>query len=373
MLNKITQKQIDDLIFAEYNPRQLSDEQYKQLKDSISRFGLVDPIIVNKNKDRKGIIIGGHQRVKVAKTMGIEKVPCVEIDLTYDKERELNVRLNKNTGSWDFDVLANTFDIDELLDWGFDEKELQLDIFNEEKDGLIDDDTIPDDVESVCKLGDLWQLGEHRLLCGDSTKKENVELLLDGNKADMVFTDPPYGLGGYAGRSGKFEAIKGDELLDVSKFYNAIPKEIKERYIWGNWEVLKNVIIEDPRDVIIWYKNSFGMGRGYRGQYEMCYYYGEFKGSDSDVWEIKKDSHKDYLHPTQKPVELALRAIKNSKPNSVLDIFTGSGSTLIACEKTNKLFYGIELDEKYCDVIINRWEQFTGQKAELLNGKTKEI
>ena len=126
MLNNIIHKQIDSLIFAEYNPRQLSDDQYKHLKDSISRFGLVDPIIINKNKDRKGIIIGGHQRVKVARTMGIKEVPCVEIDLVYDKERELNVRLNKNTGSWDYDILANTFDIDELLDWGFDDKELSL-------------------------------------------------------------------------------------------------------------------------------------------------------------------------------------------------------------------------------------------------------
>ena len=124
MLKNIIQKPIDDLIFAEYNPRQLSDDQYKHLKDSISRFGLVDPIIINKNKDRKNTIIGGHQRVKVARTMGIDKVPCVEIDLTYDKEKELNVRLNKNTGSWDFDILANTFDIDELIDFGFDEKEL---------------------------------------------------------------------------------------------------------------------------------------------------------------------------------------------------------------------------------------------------------
>ena len=124
MLKKIIHKQIDDLIFAEYNPRQLSDDQYKHLKDSISRFGLVDPIIINKNKDRKDIIIGGHQRVKVARTMGIDKVPCVEIDLTYDKEKELNVRLNKNTGSWDFDILANTFYIDELIDFGFDGKEL---------------------------------------------------------------------------------------------------------------------------------------------------------------------------------------------------------------------------------------------------------
>ena len=119
MLNNIIQKPIDSLIFAEYNPRQLSNAQYKQLKDSISRFGLVDPIIINKNKDRKDIIIGGHQRVKVAKTMGIKEVPCVEIDLTYDKEKELNVRLNKNVGSWDYDILANTFDMEELKDWGF--------------------------------------------------------------------------------------------------------------------------------------------------------------------------------------------------------------------------------------------------------------
>ena len=124
MIENIIQKPIDDLIFAEYNPRQLSDKQYKNLKDSISRFGLVDPIIVNKNKDRKNIIIGGHQRIKVARTMGISEVPCLYIDLPYEKERELNVRLNKNTGEWEFDILANTFDIDELIEFWFEEKEL---------------------------------------------------------------------------------------------------------------------------------------------------------------------------------------------------------------------------------------------------------
>ena len=113
MLKKIIQKQIDDLIFAEYNPRQLSDDQYKHLKESIDRFGVVDPIIINKNKDRKNTIIGGHQRVKVARTMGIKEVPCVEIDLDYDKERELNVRLNKNTGDWDFDILNEAFEIEQ--------------------------------------------------------------------------------------------------------------------------------------------------------------------------------------------------------------------------------------------------------------------
>ena len=127
MDHKIISKDIDSLIFAEYNPRQLTKDQYKHLRDSIDRFGLVDPIIVNKNKDRKNIIVGGHQRVKVAKDMNIKEVPVLEVDLTYDRERELNVRLNANTGEWDTDVLANMFDIDELQDWGFDDIDLKID------------------------------------------------------------------------------------------------------------------------------------------------------------------------------------------------------------------------------------------------------
>ena len=127
MDHKIISKDIDSLIFAEYNPRQLTKDQYKHLKDSIDRFGLVDPIIVNKNKDRKNIIVGGHQRVKVAKDMNIKEVPVLEVDLTYDRERELNVRLNANTGEWDTDILANMFDIDELQDWGFDDIDLKID------------------------------------------------------------------------------------------------------------------------------------------------------------------------------------------------------------------------------------------------------
>ena len=358
MIQKIVQKDISSLIFAEYNPRQLSKDDYKSIKDSISRFGLVDPIIVNKHKDRKNIIVGGHQRIRIAKDLKFDKVPCVEVDLPYDKERELNVRLNKNTGSFDFDILADMFDMDELIDWGFTEDELVGFSAEEEKEGLIDDDEIPEDVESVCKLGDIWQLGEHRLLCGDSTKKENIELLLDGDEIDMVFTDPPYGLGGYGGRN-KMRLL-GDDL-DVEPFYKSIPL-VDEVYVWGRVYNLVDLNFE-PRDIIVWKKNNFGLGRGYRGQYEVCFYKGNFKGSDSDVWEVKKDTK--YVHPTQKPVELSLSAIKNSKPDTVLDLFLGSGSTLIACEKTNKKCYGMELDPHYCDVIINRWEEFTGKKAEL--------
>ena len=382
MLKNIIHKPIDSLIFAEYNPRQLSDDQYKHLKDSISRFGLVDPIIINKNKDRKGIIIGGHQRVKVARTMGIDEVPCVEIDLTYDKEKELNVRLNKNTGSWDYDVLANTFDIDELLDWGFDEKELQLDVFDEEKEGLIDDDAIPEDVESVCKLGDLWQLGEHRLLCGDSTKKENLELLLDGKKADMVFTDPPYGVG--------FEYNSHKDHTDYDEYKDFCFKWLRNIDEYSDYIVItgghknKKLYYEYNNNIneLVWLKKN-GHSTGFISYYlgtEPIIVYGRppnKKRYKLDYIEETIKIHKDLegKHTCPKPVNLIIELINpvTEKENLILDIFLGSGTTLIACEKTNRKCYGMELDEKYCDVIIERWEQFTGKKAELLNGKTKEI
>ena len=148
---KVKEYDINQLISAEYNPRQLSQRQYQNLRNSIQRFGLVDPILINVNKDRKNIIIGGHQRVNIAKVLEIKKVPCVELDLTLEQERELNIRLNQNTGDWDFDVLADNFDLDELIEFGFEEKDLKLDLFEVEEEGLTDDDDIPEDVESVCK------------------------------------------------------------------------------------------------------------------------------------------------------------------------------------------------------------------------------
>ena len=352
----ITYYNANDLVMAEYNPRQLTKDQYTQLKDSINRFGLVDPLIVNKNKDRKNILVGGHQRLRIAKEIGLESIPCVEIDLSYDQEKELNIRLNKNVGEWDYDALANHFDVGELTEWGFSNDELQF--YEEEpKQGLIDDDEIPEVEEPITQAGDLWILGEHRLLCGDATKKEDVDLLMDGKKADMVFTDPPYGLGGYGGR--KKMPLKGDDQ-DVTPFYLCIP-EANEMYVWGRIYNLVDINFY-PRDIIVWKKNNFGLGRGYRGQYEVCFYKGEFSGSDSDVWEIDKDTK--YEHPTQKPTALCERAIKNSNPKIIIDLFLGSGSTLIACEKTNRKCYGMEIDPHYCDVIVKRWEEFSGKKAE---------
>ena len=352
---KIENKLIKDLIQAEYNPRQLSKEQFNTLKDSLVEFGFVDPVIINSNPKRKNIIIGGHQRVKVAKEIGIKEVPCFKINLSLEKEKELNVRLNKNTGDWDWDLLANNFDVENLLEWGFTEEDLQFEA--PKKEGLIEDDHVSEVKEPICKEGDLWQLGEHRLLCGNATKEEDVELLMNGEKADMVFTDPPYGLGGYGGRNKM--ALKGDDK-DVTPFYSCIP-DVDEVYVWGRIYNLIDINFH-PRDIIVWKKNNFGLGRGYRGQYEVCFYKGNFSGSDSDVWEIDKDTK--YKHPTQKPIALCERAIKNSNPKIIIDLFLGSGSTLIACEKTNRKCYGMEIDPNYCDVIIKRWEEYTGGKAE---------
>ena len=393
MEHKLVQRDIDSLIFAEYNPRQLTKEQYKHLKDSIDRFGLVDPILVNKNKDRKNIIIGGHQRVKVAKDMNIKEVPVLELDLTYERERELNVRLNRNTGEWDMDSLANFFEVDELVDWGFDEDEL---ILPEEEvvAGLTEDDDVPEVEESICKEGDLWILGEHRLLCGDATKKEDVELLMDGNKADMVFTDPPYLMDfdgsihadGSKSYNSNYKKIKNDKMSrkDGDVFISNIIKTIIDNtdgsfyicfyrlgldYIYRALDVYN----KKCRALIIWNKGNHTLSNSdYMSKYEPIIYgwnknhnfYGK-KGS-FDIWDIDR-TKKNKLHPTMKPVELSMNAINNSSINKniILDLFLGSGSTLIACEKTNRKCYGMELDPHYCDVIIKRWEDYTGKVAKL--------
>ena len=389
---EIVNKNIDTLIFAEYNPRQLTEEQYQQLKDSITRFGLVDPIIVNQHQDRKNIIVGGHQRTRVAKKLGIEEVPCVFVNLPYEKERELNVRLNKNTGGWDYDILADMFELDELIDWGFKEEELVGFDADIEVEGNIDDDEIPEEVEPVCKLGDIWELGSHRLLCGDSTVKENVELLLDSNKADMVFTDPPYNVN-YEGGTKKRDKIENDKLDNFYEFlldsFKILYKSIKKGgSIYVCHADLERVNFTKSftesgfklSSVIIWAKNNSTFGRqDYFWKHEPILYgwnkeashkwYGDFK--QDTIWSIDRPS-KNIDHPTMKPIDLIVKAIKNSSKNKqiILDTFLGSGSTLIACEKTKRVCYGMELDPHYCDVIINRWEQYTGKKARLVNGTT---
>ena len=408
-----------DLIFAEYNPRELTKDQHQDLKDSISRFGFVDPLIVNTNKDRKNVLVGGHQRLKIAKELGYKKVPCVEVDLTPEKEKELNVRLNKNTGQWDWDALANQFKVNDLLDWGFSRDELQ--VAEEEKIGNIEQDEVPIPKESICKEGDLWILGEHRLLCGDATKKENIKRLMNGFKADMIFTDPPYGVsytGVDSGKGTKWEMIKNDDLRNDS-LYNLLKKSFQNCfdyskknpavYIWHasiNQMIFETALKDcsfEVKQQLIWNK-GMKLGRSdYHWMHEPLFYarkegnnnewYGDRKNKtilrdgtidlnklkkkelinilniitdESTSWEIKKDSAKFYVHPTQKPVDLCIKAAFNNTKDGeiILDLFLGSGSTLIAAEKINRKCFGMELDANYCDIIINRWQEFTGEKAE---------
>ena len=363
---------------AEYNPRQLTKEQHAQLKDSIQRFGLVDPLIVNKNKDRDNILVGGHQRLRIAKELGMKKIPCVEVDLSLDQEKELNIRLNKNVGGWDYDSLANYFDVGELMDWGFTDDELQF--YEEEPEqGLIDDDEIPEVEEAITKHGDLWMLGEHRLLCGDATKKEDVDLLMDGNKADMVFTDPPYGMNLDAEGFDKMPTAKGTKHHSYSKiigddkdfnpsFFLNYFDYCKEQFWWGGDYYAKYL----PKDgsYIVWDKRAEGgMDKMFGSSFELCWSKLKHKREIARVlWAgyfgMGGEDTKQRVHPTQKPIDLVIWFFDKYKGDNVVDLFLGSGSTLIACEKTNRKCYGMELDPHYCDVIVKRWEEFTGNKAE---------
>ena len=338
------------------NPRILKDDKFAKLTQSIKDFPQmldIRPIVVNDDM----IVLGGNMRLKACKEAGLSEVPVIKVDdLTEEQQREFIIKDNVGFGEWDWDLLANEWDTDLLEDWGLD---LDFDPVDDDNAGLTDEDDTPEVTENpVSKVGDIWLLGEHRVMCGDSTSTNDVDMLLDGNKIDMVFTDPPYGMSYGGGRTNKFDMIKGDDV-DPTVFYHAVP-DVREVYVWGRVENYQH-IKPNPRDVIVWKKNNFGLGRGYRGQYEVCFYWGEFSGSDSDVWEVAKD--RDYVHPTQKPVELCLRAIKNSQPTNILDLFSGSGSTLIACEKRDVPFMGMEFDPKYVDVIIKRWQDYTGKKA----------
>tara|TARA_R110000824_G_scaffold390792_1_gene588199 strand:- start:640 stop:1869 length:1230 start_codon:yes stop_codon:yes gene_type:complete len=403
---EIVQRNIGELISAEYNPRQMTLPQRNSLTDSIKRFGLVDPILVNVHTDRKNIIIGGHQRVTIAKELGIETVPTVELELDAEKERELNVRLNRNTGEWDWDGLANNFDVDELINWGFELDELKID--DVLTDGLTDEDSVPEVEDAITKAGDLWLLGDHRLLCGDATKKEDVERLMDGSKADMVFTDPPYGMSYGGGRAKGDHALgnkggvlikahgmiigddkTGDDLIELVGgavlSADTASKEGASKYVcfsWRSYSEFEQAILNCGLSIsacIVWDKKSIGLGKAnYRPQHEFIFYCkgDSWQGdmAQSDVWYMSRGATTDYVHPTQKPVELIGKAVTNSSKSGdvIIDVFLGSGSTLIACEKTNRKCYGLEIDPHYCDVIVKRWEEYTGNKAELFLPEDKK-
>lgn len=374
---------VQQLIPYVKNSRTHSDAQVAQIAASIKEFGWTNPILV----DGENGIIAGHGRLMAARKLGHAEVPVIELAHMTDSQKRAYViadnQLAMNAG-WDTSLLSleladlkdQGFNLDIL---GFDPKELDKLLEPEQVDGLTDEDAVPDvPVEPKTKLGDIYQLGNHRLMCGDSTSIDAVEKLMDGQKADMVFTDPPYNVA-FNGRSGKHDVIKNDNLPD-NEFRNFIAEicnvikviDPKTYYIWCNWKfygVLQELL--EYKTCIVWAKNVFGMGQGYRHQHEFCLFNGkidEVVKNESDLWEIKKDTN--YVHPTQKPVALSVRAFSNHvKLLNVLDLFGGSGSTLIGAEQTGRKAFLMELDPKYCDVIVKRWEDFTGKKAVLLTNE----
>ena len=377
---QIVERKIEDLIPYVNNSRTHSDAQIAQIAASIKEFGWTNPILVDGDKG----IIAGHGRLLAARKLGHTKVPTIELKHLTAAQRKAYViadnQLALNAG-WDTTLL--TLELQELqkLDFdlnllGFDPKELDKLLEPEHVEGLTDEDAVPDvPEEPKTKLGDIYQLGNHRLMCGNSTSIDSIEKLMNGNSVDLVFTDPPYNVG-FNGRSGKHEVIKNDNLSesDFATFIEDVCSTIKvinpkAYYIWCNWNfygILQGKL--DYKTCIVWAKNVFGMGNGYRHQHEFCLFNGkidEVIKNESDLWEVKKDHN--YVYPTQKPVELSVRAFGNHiKLLNVLDMFGGSGSTLIGAEQTGRKAFLMELDPKYCDVIVKRWEDFTGKKAELL-------
>ena len=379
---KIINVPISLLKSSDYNPRTWDEKEISDLTKSIKKYGIVDPILANAAAGRKNIVIGGHFRLQVAKDLGYKEIPVVYINIPdIAREKELNLRLNKNQGRWNFELLAN-FNQDLLLDIGFESPELDK-IF--QVDVSEKDDIIPEIKKTNIKLGDIFQLGKHRLLCADCTKKENIEKLMQGEKADMVFTDPPYGVE-YDGGTTKRNILIGDKntglYLPALKNIYEFSKDKMALYLWFAGLKSKAVFeaVFEIRSLIIWNKNQAQYGSlsaQYKPKHESllyCYkkgkspnWYGGTK--EITVWDIARTSKNEY-HPTQKPVALAERAIRNSskRGQNIIDLFGGSGSTMIASHKAGRYCFMCEIEPLYCQVIIDRWQNFTRQKAVKING-----
>jgi DNA modification methylase len=345
------------------NPRIIKDDKFKKLVKSIQDFPQMlelRPIVIDENN----IVLGGNMRLKACIEAGLKDVPVKQAkELTEEQKKEFIVKDNVGYGEWDWDDLANNWNVEDLTEWGLDIPNFDVNVLEAEEDNFA----VPDGgTETDIVLGDLFEIGEHRLLCGDSTDSDQVAKLMNGQKADMLFTDPPYNVG-FNGRSGKFDVIENDDLKteDFDKFIEEFAQtvhtlQIPIKYIWCNWKFYSTLQKHfELNACIVWAKNVFGLGRGYRHQHEFCFFEGKLDdgiNNESDLWEIKKDSK--YMHPTQKPIELSARALGNHKnANNILDLFGGSGSTLAGIHQLKRVGYIMELDPKYCQVIVDRMKK----------------
>jgi DNA modification methylase len=375
---------IEGLIPYVNNSRTHSDEQVAQVAASIKEFGFTNPVLI----DNDNMIIAGHGRIKAAMRLGLTEAPCIRLAHLSEAQKKAYIiadnKLALNAG-WDDELLRLELgqlgeDGFDLSLTGFDDDELSKLLIPEQIDGLTDEDDVPEVPENpVTVEGDVWVLGNHRLMCGDSTSIDAVDKLMDKHKADMVFTDPPYGVNYQSNmrtKSEKFDVIKNDDVfLDVAPVIEAC--SVGWVFVWTSWKVLtKWINLFDgfgyPTNQVIWFKGGGGIGdlkKTFSSDYETALVWhrgAELTGKRiGSVWKVDKDGASSYKHPTQKPVALPEEAIdKTTKvKNKVLDLFGGSGSTLIACEKTNRYCRMMELDPKYCDVIIKRWQDFTGKEA----------
>ena len=406
-----------DLIPYARNSRTHDEYQVNQIVSSIKEFGFTNPILV----DDDNSIIAGHGRLMAAQKLGLTKVPTINLGYLSDSQKKAYViadnKLALNAG-WDIDMLK--LEIDELneIDFnvdilGFTDDELK-NILADKNDGLVDEDQVPElQDDHITKKGDVWVLGKHRLMCGDATIITDVEKLMNDQLADMVFTDPPYnvnyGGGRKPGHDVKFKRGGGikahgtilndhmspdefDEFIkDTFSNYSSFMKPLSPIYVCHPDSQAEAKITFEKEfaqvfkksATIIWDKGHAGLGYAdYRASHEPILY-GWKQGDGSHywcgdktkktVWAFSKGNTSAYLHPTQKPVELIEEAIKNSSKGSdiVLDFFGGSGSTLIGAEKTGRINYSMELDPKYCDVIIRRYQEYTGKEAKLTDGDSQ--
>ena len=372
------------------NPRTITTEKKALLVKSIQEFPQMlelRPLIV----DKRGVILGGNMRYDAAIGAGLKKIPIIRAEnLTPSQAKEFIVKDNVGFGEWEWEALLDQYDASDLAEWGLDVPQFPniKGIASEE-----DDYVIPDEIETEIIVGDIFDIGEHRLLCGDSTRFEDVDKLMNGKKADMIFTDPPYGVNYTGGMSFTKEGVKkgGRRKLandDSEKIYaDSVPVMAKITdgpiYTWfaGSkagtlYEAIATV--GEIHALIIWVKNGgYGaLNANYKQKHEPCLYWKPKGGrlnfcgasTETTIWEIDKDGN-NKMHPTQKPVALAAKAIGNHSVGLVADLFLGSGSTMVAAHKLNRKCYGVELDPKYCQVIVDRMQQLDSSLIIKKNGK----
>lgn len=406
MLMIIEKIAIEKIKEAAYNPRvdlKPGDTEFEKLKKSIAEFDIVEPLIWNR---QTGNLVGGHQRLKILKDRGDSEVLVSIVELDETKEKALNLALNKISGDWDMpklkDLLVEVDECDfDIEITGFDEKEIESLMSDSDAETKEDDFDADEEAKKIAepktKPGQIFKLGNHRLMCGDSTKLEDVEKLMAGDSADLVFTDPPYNVEYMKLNKRMRDGAKDWQYCDSwddkysDEEYKAFVKNFLSNaitfsrdnapfYIWFAFAFYNTFTavfdeLKFPYDKVplIWKKQTMPISWArYKRTYEPCFYAGHGAAhtgaksrwfgpkNEKAVWEIDADYNKSYVHPTQKPIALAAKAITNSSAskNTVLDLFGGSGSTLMAAEQLNRKAYLMELDPKYCDVIIERYRKF---------------